>query len=101
MTPHFFVPIATLIIIGVILRVFYWLAHRDGEFQSPEGIDLNSKCPACGHRGCTLKFIPPAKQIEGEKQKLVPTEAMVERTCLVCGALAYEKPVLPAKEWIK
>lgn len=66
-------------------------------------IDLNSKCPACGHRGCTLRYIAPQPiTTDPDKGKTATKieDAMVQRTCTTCGAMAYEKPVLPPEKWI-
>ena len=64
-------------------------------------IDLQSKCPACGHRGCTLKFIlPPRIEDEKGRGEFRIEDAKVQRTCTVCGAQAYENTVLPPEKWV-
>ena len=64
------------------------------------GISLNSLCPACGHRGCTLQAIPAHIELVGDKQEAVTQPPMVQRTCTTCGAKAYEKTILPADKWV-
>ena len=59
-------------------------------------VSLNSQCPACGHRGCSLRFMGSVVAPMGDKGTLVEVKpAMIQRTCNVCGATSQEKPVLP------
>lgn len=87
---------AVLILLG--FAVGRWLSST--EKTDPLAISLNSKCPACGHYGCKLQFVDPTMIEVGDKRQLKRTEPMVKRICVTCGAEAYEKPVLDAKEWI-
>jgi hypothetical protein len=75
-----------------------WLQRK--VVPAPRHIPLDSICPACGHSGCTLRFVPPAEILVGEKDKVQATKPMVERKCNTCGALAYEKTVLDPEKWI-
>jgi hypothetical protein len=68
---------------------------------APQHIPLDSICPACGHAGCKLQFVPPGKIEVGEKREVRATPPMVERKCNTCGALAYEKTVLEPEKWVK
>lgn len=45
-------------------------------------IDLDSPCPACGHRGCELAFNKETKK--------------VMRACKTCGCVITQPPVLPS-----
>lgn len=66
-----------------------------------EGIPLDSKCPACGHRGCELIFNEPREISNGDDKGTTRTEeARVGRKCNTCGAIAYEKTVLEPEKWI-
>jgi hypothetical protein len=58
------------------------------------------KCPACGHPGCTLRFVEPEMIEVGEKKQVHKTAPMVERKCNTCGATCYEKTVLEPEKWI-
>ena len=87
------------IAIGIALLAIIW--KNAGYLKLPaEGISLNSKCPACGHRGCKLRYVQPHMEQINEKGAVRATEPMVARDCLTCGAVAYEKTVLPAEKWI-
>ena len=73
-----------------------WFSKR-----KDEGISLQSKCPACGHRGCTLEFTTPREIPTGDEKGTTRTEeARVARHCNTCNAVAYEKTVLPPEKWI-
>ena len=63
-------------------------------------IDVNSKCPACGHYGCTLQYVPSQNVAVGEKGAIKATDPVVMRKCNTCGAPAYENTVLEGKAWI-
>lgn len=89
------------------MLIGYAVGYDDGlkgniipDASSAEGIDLNSKCPACGHRGCTLMFLAPGSIQVGEKGHEVTTEPMVKRQCTTCQANSYEKTVLAPSKWI-
>lgn len=49
-------------------------------------VDINAKCPACGHHHGELKFLKDQK--------------LVAHTCKVCGAMWGESPVLKAEAWL-
>lgn len=86
----------SLLLISV--AVYLWLEMvRDVRHRT---ITLDALCPACGHSGCKLRFVPSHTVEVGEKREIRLTEPMVERECLTCGAKAYEKPVVDPKEWI-
>ncbi len=61
-------------------------------------IDLDSKCPACGHRKGKIKAV----QVEA-KEKSTDTNSnktiMVEHNCAICGAAWYEPTVLKPEKW--
>jgi hypothetical protein len=68
---------------------------------APPFIDLNSKCPACGWPGCTLKYRSASVAFGDDgKAKLVTAPPEVIRICNTCGAEASQKTVLDPKEWI-
>ena len=67
---------------------------------APPHIPLDSICPACGHPGCTLRYVPQGQIEVGEKREVQTTKPMVERKCNTCGALAYENTVLEPEKWI-
>ena len=78
--------------------------ERKNKPRLPDGehIDLNAKCPACGHRGCTLAFIPPPiieRTPEGKTISKIE-QAQVARKCDTCGAVCAQKPILAPKEWL-
>lgn len=85
-----------------LLAFFLFLIWKDNTQVVPAAphIPLESICPACGHSGCSLRFVPPGQVEVGDKGKLQSTAPMVERKCNTCGALAYEKTVLDPEKWI-
>lgn len=86
-------------VVLVLANIFDFFLRRKSKAPA-EGIDLNSKCPACGHRGCTLMFLAPGSIQVGEKGHEVTTEPMVKRQCTTCQANSYEKTVLAPSKWI-
>lgn len=97
--------ISLLTVFGMVIG--YAIGYADGlkgniipDASSAEGIDLNSKCPACGHRGCTLEYVEPHEIQVGEKREIRVTDPMVARTCITCKAKSYEKTALPSNKWI-
>ena len=83
-------------IIALSIVYFIWpIGKKDGL-----EVDLNSKCPACGHLGCTLEYRPPQPYEFGDKKEIRQTEPCVIRKCTTCGAQASQKTVLDPKEWI-
>jgi hypothetical protein len=92
-----------LILAILIFLYFCWegfLRAAKKEWTKKPFVDLNSKCPACGHHGCTLEFRAPQPYEFGDKKEIKQTEPCVIRKCTTCGAPALQKTVLDPKEWI-
>lgn len=68
----------------VIIRAIY---RRRGAI-----VDVNLKCPGCGHRSGKLRCI--VGRVENAEEK-----GFIEHTCLVCGATFYEETVVDLKLW--
>lgn len=56
------------------------IANPRSLFRGPH-IPLDSPCPACGHRSCTLKYEPIIRKLK--------------RTCNVCGCVVEQDPIAP------
>ncbi len=56
------------------------MARVFGKIRGPH-IPLDSPCPACGNRGCTLKYNPQTQK--------------VYRTCKTCDCTVEQDPVAP------
>lgn len=66
----------------------WWAALRSPNDDAMT-VDLNSKCPACGHRSGKLRLV--AVLANGK-----PEEA-IQHTCQICGAQWHEPTVL---KWV-
>jgi hypothetical protein len=66
-----------------------WLKWRI-DHMAP--VDVNMKCPACGHRDGDIRFI-------AELQFKDSTEGGIAHHCKICDANWVEKPIIRAKDW--
>lgn len=57
-------------------------------------IDLNAKCPACGHRNGKLKAVFVDRETKPNRTM------MVEHTCQVCTAQFYEPTIVKPEKWV-
>lgn len=93
--------LSAILIFACIGQLLYNRWSRDRKTPRHPFIDLDAKCPACGHYGCELEFVPPGQVIADDGKGSTRTdEARVRRKCKTCGASAYEKTVLPPEKWI-
>ena len=56
-------------------------------------IDIDAKCPACGHREGSLNVIVAQ---EGND-----VETFIEHTCAVCNAKFHEPTIVKAATWLR
>jgi hypothetical protein len=97
---HLQLLIAILVSIAVVGTMLVWPRKKINHVPDGPHVNLNAKCPACGHFGCKASFIPAAVFEVGEKREERTAKPMVARTCNTCGAIAYEDCVLPPEKWI-
>src|SRR5215472_4679003 len=85
------VILSLTILCAALLVLMLWALRQNIRAEIEHQIDLHAKCPACGHRGCELHFIPPPNIVVVEAKGIVRTlieQARVERKCRTCGALS-------------
>jgi len=58
-------------------------------------VDVNAKCPACGHRDGKIKCVTAKVAEKGGAE-----QPMIEHTCKVCGATFHEPTVLQPDKWL-
>ena len=72
-----------------------WLRSIREQIQIRDAeVDINAKCPACGHRQGKLRCIIVERQEKPNKT------VMVEHTCGVCDAKFFEPTVLDPEKWV-
>jgi hypothetical protein len=57
-------------------------------------VDVNAKCPACGHRDGKLKCVIVEAKDDANRT------AMIEHTCQVCDAKFYEPTIVKPENWV-
>jgi hypothetical protein len=59
-------------------------------------VDINQKCPGCGHRSGKLLCVDGQSEAENPKRMKI-----IQHQCQVCGALWFEPCVVQPAAWSK
>ena len=79
---------------NILVRFINWLAdiRRVLAMRNFE-LEVNAKCPGCGHRNGKLRT--GNVRLQGGAEKV-----MVEHQCQVCGAKFYEDTLADPSKWV-
>lgn len=88
------IQLLAMILRGLAYWPVQWLRHLIARLRPSwwARVDVNHKCPACGHRRGKI-VCRPTQLTEG------PT-ALIEHQCQVCGALYYEPTIVKPDLWL-
>jgi hypothetical protein len=80
-----------LVLASIMLSIFLALivlVIRTTSRRDPLAVDVNAKCPACGHRQGNLLMKVDEKG-----------DTFIQHTCAICSAEFYEPTIVKAETW--
>lgn len=88
------IQLLAMILRGLAYWPVQWLRHLIARLRPSwwARVDVNQKCPACGHR--------QGKIVCREAELQAGRTALIEHQCQVCGALAYEPTIVKPEQWL-
>lgn len=79
-----------------IIRLILWFnRRRTAKAIAKASVDINAKCPGCGHREGSIKWEPGKVRQENGNEEVVYT---IKHTCKICGAYWYENTLIDSKK---